>query len=41
VSWTAPSDEGSPITGYTVTATDSTSPANGGQTVVGSVSPSP
>ena len=34
VSFTAPtSDGGSPITGYTVTATDTTTPGNGGQTV--------
>jgi LPXTG-motif cell wall-anchored protein len=33
VSWTAPaSDGGSPIIGYTVTATDATTPAHGGQT---------
>jgi hypothetical protein len=33
VFWTAPADAGSPITGYTVAATDSTDPAHGGQTV--------
>ena len=33
VTWTAPaSDGGSPVTGYTVVASDSTTPANGGQT---------
>ena len=32
VSWTAPASNGSAITGYTVTATDSTTSANGGQT---------
>jgi len=33
VTWSAPgSDGGSPITGYTVTASDSTTPANGGET---------
>ena len=39
VTWTAPSDEGSPITGYTVTATDSTDVANGGQTVSSATAP--
>ena len=39
VSFTAPSDNGSAITGYTVTATDTTTPANGGQTATGSGSP--
>ena len=39
VTFTAPFDEGSPITGYTVTATDLTTPANGGQTATGSASP--
>jgi predicted RNA-binding protein with TRAM domain len=33
VTWTAPGfDGGSPITGYTVTATDTTTPINGGET---------
>ena len=40
VSWTGPSsDGGSPVTGYTVVATDSTTPANGGQTASGFASP--
>jgi trimeric autotransporter adhesin len=40
VTFTAPSsDGGSPITGYTVTAADSTTPANGGQTASGTASP--
>ncbi len=40
VSFTAPaSTGGSAITGYTVTATDSTTPGNGGQTVSGTTSP--
>ena len=39
VSFTAPSNNGSPITGYTVTAADSTTPANGGQSAIGSGSP--
>ncbi len=40
VAFTAPaSDGGSAITSYTVTATDSTTPANGGQTISGSASP--
>jgi trimeric autotransporter adhesin len=40
VAFTAPaSDGGSPITSYTVTATDSTTPGNGGQTKSGSASP--
>ena len=40
VSWTAPSsDGGSPVTGYTVAATDTTTPANGGQTASGFVGP--
>ena len=40
VSFTAPaSNGGSTITGYTVTATDSTTPANGGQTGTGTTSP--
>jgi trimeric autotransporter adhesin len=39
VSFTPGSDEGSPITSYTVTATDSTNPANGGQTDSGTSSP--
>jgi alpha-tubulin suppressor-like RCC1 family protein len=32
VNWNAPNDGGSPITGYLVTAADSTTPGNGGQT---------
>ena len=32
VSFVAPANGGSTITGYTVTATDATTPANGGQT---------
>ena len=33
ITWSAPdTDGGSPIAGYTVTATDSTTPANGGET---------
>jgi hypothetical protein len=40
VAFTAPaSDGGSPITGYTVTATDATTPGNGGQTATGMSSP--
>ena len=40
VTWTAPtSDGGSPITSYTVTAADSTTPANGGQTCTWSSGP--
>jgi large repetitive protein len=40
VSFTAPaSNGGSAITGYTVTATDTTTPANGGQTGTGATSP--
>ncbi|WP_188732648.1 fibronectin type III domain-containing protein, partial [Salinibacterium xinjiangense] len=40
VSFTPPtSDGGSAITGYTVTATDTTTPGNGGQIVSGSSSP--
>ena len=40
VTFTAPaSNGGSTITGYTVTATDSTTPANGGQTGTGTTSP--
>ena len=38
VSWTPGGDEGSTITGYTVTAADSTTPANGGQTCTYTVS---
>ena len=39
VSFTAPFDNGSAITSYTVTATDTTTPANGGQTASGASSP--
>ncbi len=40
VTFTPPTnDGGSPITGYTVTAADSTTPANGGQTAGGTASP--
>ena len=40
VAFTAPaSDGGSAITSYTVTATDTTTPANGGQTATGAASP--
>jgi hypothetical protein len=40
VTFTAPSsDGGSPITSYKVTATDTTTPANGGQTATGTASP--
>jgi hypothetical protein len=40
VSWSPPaSDGGSPVTSYTVTATDATSPENGGQTASGAASP--
>lgn len=40
VSWSAPaSDGGSPITSYTVTATDTSNPVDGGQTATGPVSP--
>jgi hypothetical protein len=39
VSFVAPFDGGSPITGYTVTATDLTTPANGGQAVTGASGP--
>jgi PKD repeat protein len=39
ITFTAPDDGGSPITGYTVTATDNTTPANGGQTATGTTSP--
>ena len=40
VSFSAPaSNGGSTITGYTVTATDTTTPANGNQTVTGTTSP--
>jgi Fibronectin type III domain/Putative Ig domain/Carboxypeptidase regulatory-like domain len=40
VSWSPPSsDGGSPVTSYTVTATDTTNPASGGQTATGSASP--
>ncbi len=38
VSWTPGGDEGSTITSYTVTAADSTTPANGGQTCTYTVS---
>jgi hypothetical protein len=39
VSWTAPAANGSPITTYTVTATDTTSAGSGGQSVVVSGNP--
>ena len=39
VSWTAPSLTGTGITGYTVTATDTTTAGNGGQTASGASSP--
>jgi hypothetical protein len=39
VAFTAPANNGSPITGYTVTAADSTTPANGHQTATGTSSP--
>jgi hypothetical protein len=39
VSFTPGFDEGAPITGYTVTATDHTTPANGGQSASGASSP--
>ena len=39
VAFTAPSSNGSAITGYTVTATDTTTPAHGGQTASGATSP--
>ena len=40
ISFTAPaSNGGATITGYTVTATDTTTPANGGQTGTGSDQP--
>jgi hypothetical protein len=39
VAFTAPATGGSPITKYTVTAIDSTTPANGGQTATGTSSP--
>jgi hypothetical protein len=40
VSFTPPADDGgSPITGYTVTAADSTTPADGGQMATGTSSP--
>ncbi len=39
VGWTNPSANGSPITNYTVTATDVTDPANGGQTASGPAGP--
>ena len=39
VTFTAPFDEGSAITGYTVLATDTTTPANGGQTASSLTSP--
>jgi hypothetical protein len=39
VSFTAPSSNGSTISSYTVSATDESNPANGGQTASGSASP--
>jgi len=39
VTFAAPFDEGSAITEFTVTATDLTTPANGGQTATGSAGP--
>jgi hypothetical protein len=39
VTFTAPDSNGSAISGYTVTATDSTNPGNGGQSATGSGSP--
>jgi PKD repeat protein len=39
VSFNAPADNGSPISSYTVTATDHTTPANGGQTASGPSEP--
>ena len=39
VTWTAPAANGSAISGYTVTAVDETTPANGGQVVTGTSSP--
>ena len=39
MSFSAPATNGSAITSYTVTATDATTPANGGQSVSGSSSP--
>jgi hypothetical protein len=40
VEFTPPADDGgSPVTGYAVTATDLTTPANGGQTATGTASP--
>ena len=42
VAFTAPaSDGGSPVTGYTVTATDTTNPADSGVTATGTGSRSP
>jgi hypothetical protein len=39
VNFSAPSDQGSPITAYTVTASDQTNPSNGDQSATGSGSP--
>jgi hypothetical protein len=39
ITWTAPTNtNGAPVTGYTVTLTDSTTPSNGGQTYTGNAS---